>query len=75
MKPESYTETLASSREIAASPSVALLLQWHTEVEYRTDFPVSYSLGVFAMPVNVFSQSLCMTLNGTVQTCTPASIA
>jgi TRAP-type C4-dicarboxylate transport system substrate-binding protein len=41
---------------IAASPSVALLLQWHTEVEYRTDLPISYSLGVFAMPVNVFSQ-------------------
>lgn len=39
---------------VAASPVVALVLQWHTEVEYRTDLPVSYSMGVFAVPNNVF---------------------
>ena len=39
---------------IAASPAVAVLLQWHPEVDYRTEFPISYSMGVFAMPVSVF---------------------
>jgi TRAP-type C4-dicarboxylate transport system substrate-binding protein len=39
---------------VAASPVVALVLQWHTEVSYRTDLPLSYSMGVFAVPRNVF---------------------
>jgi TRAP-type transport system periplasmic protein len=39
---------------VAASPVAALVLQWHTEVKYRTDLPVSYSMGVFAMPTSVF---------------------
>jgi TRAP-type C4-dicarboxylate transport system substrate-binding protein len=39
---------------VAASPVVALVLQWHTEVEYRTDLPLTYSMGVFAIPRNVF---------------------
>jgi TRAP-type C4-dicarboxylate transport system substrate-binding protein len=39
---------------VAASPVAALVLQWHTEVEYRTDLPLSYSMGVFAIPRDVF---------------------
>ncbi len=34
---------------VAASPSVALVLQWHTKVDYLTDLPVVYSMGVFAI--------------------------
>ncbi len=34
---------------VAASPSVALVLQWHTKVDYLTDLPVLYSMGVFAI--------------------------
>lgn len=39
---------------VAASPVAALVLQWHTEVKYRTDLPLSYSMGVFAIPNDVF---------------------
>jgi TRAP-type C4-dicarboxylate transport system substrate-binding protein len=39
---------------VAASPVVALVLQWHTEVSYRTDLPISYSMGVFAIAEDVF---------------------
>jgi len=39
---------------VAASPVAALVLQWHTEVKYRTDLPLSYSMGVFAIPRDVF---------------------
>ncbi|HUF73477.1 MAG TPA: TRAP transporter substrate-binding protein DctP [Gammaproteobacteria bacterium] len=39
---------------VAASPVAALVLQWHTEVKYRTDLPLSYSMGVFAIPSDVF---------------------
>jgi len=39
---------------VAASPVVALVLQWHTQVEYRTDLPISYSMGVFAIAADVF---------------------
>jgi TRAP-type transport system periplasmic protein len=38
-----------------ASPVAALVLQWHTKVKYRTDLPISYSMGVFAIERNVYS--------------------
>jgi TRAP-type transport system periplasmic protein len=34
---------------VAASPVVALVMQWHTRTRYITDLPVSYSMGVFAI--------------------------
>lgn len=37
-----------------ASPSVALILQWHTKVKYRTALPLSYSMGVFAIEKKTF---------------------
>jgi TRAP-type C4-dicarboxylate transport system substrate-binding protein len=39
---------------VAASPMVALVLQWHTKVKYRTDLPISYSMGVLAIDSDVF---------------------
>lgn len=41
---------------VAASPVVALVLQWHTEVSYRTELPLSYSMGVFAIQRNAFER-------------------
>jgi TRAP-type C4-dicarboxylate transport system substrate-binding protein len=41
---------------VAASPVAALVLQWHTEVQYRTDLPLSYSMGVFAIANDVFDR-------------------
>ena len=41
---------------VAAPPVVALVLQWHTKVKYRTELPVTYSMGVFALADNVFRQ-------------------
>jgi TRAP-type C4-dicarboxylate transport system substrate-binding protein len=41
---------------VAASPVVALVLQWHTKVRYVTDLPVSYGLGIFAIDSRVFHQ-------------------
>lgn len=41
---------------VAASPVVALVLQWHTKVRYVTDLPVSYGLGIFAIDSRVFGQ-------------------
>jgi TRAP-type transport system periplasmic protein len=38
-----------------ASPVAALVLQWHTKVQYMTDLPVSYSMGVFAIEKGVYS--------------------
>jgi TRAP-type C4-dicarboxylate transport system substrate-binding protein len=40
---------------VAASPMVALVLQWHTKVKYRTELPISYSMGVLAIDSDVFS--------------------
>jgi TRAP-type C4-dicarboxylate transport system substrate-binding protein len=34
---------------VAASPVAALVLQWHTKIKYRTELPVSYSMGLFAV--------------------------
>jgi TRAP-type C4-dicarboxylate transport system substrate-binding protein len=39
---------------VAASPVAALVLQWHTEVRFRTELPLSYSMGVFAIARDVF---------------------
>lgn len=39
---------------VAASPVAALVLQWHTKVKFRTDLPVSYSMGVFAIEARTF---------------------
>jgi len=38
----------------AASPVTALVLQWHTKVRYRTELPVSYSMGVLAIEAGIF---------------------
>jgi TRAP-type C4-dicarboxylate transport system substrate-binding protein len=40
---------------VAASPVVALVLQWHTKIHYVTDLPVSYSLGILAIDRRTFS--------------------
>jgi TRAP-type C4-dicarboxylate transport system substrate-binding protein len=39
---------------VAASPVAALVLQWHTKVKYRTELPVSYSMGLFAVDARAF---------------------
>lgn len=39
---------------VAASPVVALVLQWHTKTRFRTELPISYSMGVFAIDARVF---------------------
>jgi TRAP-type C4-dicarboxylate transport system substrate-binding protein len=41
---------------VAASPSVVLVLQWHTKVNYISDLPVSYSMGVFAIESRAFDR-------------------
>jgi TRAP-type C4-dicarboxylate transport system substrate-binding protein len=39
---------------VAASPVVALVLQWHTKVRYVTDLPIAYSLGILAIDKRTF---------------------
>ena len=39
---------------VVASPVVALVLQWHTKTRYRTELPVTYSMGTFAVDASVF---------------------
>lgn len=39
---------------VGASPVAALVLQWHTKVKFRTELPVSYSMGVFAIEARTF---------------------
>jgi len=39
---------------VAAAPVAALVLQWHTEVKYRSDLPLNYSMGVFAITGDAF---------------------
>jgi TRAP-type C4-dicarboxylate transport system substrate-binding protein len=57
---------------VAASPVVALVLQWHTKVKYVTDLPISYMLGIFAIDIRVFNrlsaadQEVVRTVMGTV---------
>lgn len=41
---------------VAASPVVALVLQWHTKIKYVTDLPVAYSFGVFALESRSFNR-------------------
>ena len=41
---------------VAASPTAALLLQWHTQVKYVTDLPVSYIYGFLAIDRSVFEK-------------------
>ena len=41
---------------VAASPTVALVLQWHTRIKYVTDLPVVYSMGIFALDARTFRQ-------------------
>lgn len=41
---------------VAASPVVALVLQWHTKVRYVTDLPVAYSMGIFALDARAFGR-------------------
>ena len=41
---------------VAASPTVALVLQWHTKIRYVTDLPVVYSMGIFALDARSFRQ-------------------
>jgi TRAP-type C4-dicarboxylate transport system substrate-binding protein len=41
---------------VAASPVVALVLQWHTKIQYVTDLPISYGLGIFAIDQRVFAR-------------------
>jgi TRAP-type C4-dicarboxylate transport system substrate-binding protein len=41
---------------VAASPVVALVLQWHTKVQHVTDLPVSYSMGVFAIDTRAYGR-------------------
>lgn len=41
---------------VAASPIVALVLQWHTKVKYVTDLPIAYGLGIFAIDNRVFDR-------------------
>ncbi len=41
---------------VAASPTVALVLQWHTRIKYVTDLPVVYSMGIFALDERPFRQ-------------------
>lgn len=39
-----------------ASPVAALVLQWHTKVQYITLLPVSYSMGIFAIAREPFER-------------------
>jgi TRAP-type C4-dicarboxylate transport system substrate-binding protein len=41
---------------VAASPVVALVLQWHTKVHYVTDLPIAYSLGILAIDKRIYSR-------------------
>ena len=41
---------------VAASPVVALVLQWHTKIKFVTDLPVAYSMGIFALDSRVFNR-------------------
>lgn len=41
---------------VAASPVVALVLQWHTKVRYVTDLPIAYGLGILAIDGRTFAR-------------------
>ena len=41
---------------VAASPVAALVLQWHTKIKHITELPIVYSIGIFAIDVQVFNR-------------------
>lgn len=41
---------------VANTPVAALVLQWHTKTRYRTELPIIYSLGVFAIESRTFNR-------------------
>jgi TRAP-type C4-dicarboxylate transport system substrate-binding protein len=41
---------------VAASPVVALILQWHTKIKFVTDLPVAYSMGILALDSRAFKR-------------------
>ena len=41
---------------VATPPVAALLLQWYTKVEYVTDLPVAYTLGILAVDQRSFKR-------------------
>jgi len=41
---------------VASSPVVALVMQWHTRVRFITNFPVVYSMGIFAIDAPTFER-------------------
>jgi TRAP-type C4-dicarboxylate transport system substrate-binding protein len=41
---------------VAASPVVALVLQWHTKVHFVTDLPIAYSIGILAIDKRIYSR-------------------
>ncbi len=41
---------------VAASPIVALVLQWHTKIQYVTDLPIAYGVGIFALDRRAFGR-------------------
>jgi TRAP-type C4-dicarboxylate transport system substrate-binding protein len=43
--------------DVVSNSSVgALVLQWHTKVSFRTELPVIYSMGIFAVDAGVFNR-------------------
>lgn len=40
---------------VAASPVVALVLQWHTKTRFITELPIAYSVGILAIDKRAFS--------------------
>ena len=41
---------------VAMSPAGALVLQWHTKVEYLTKLPILYSMGLLAIDTRAFNR-------------------
>ena len=41
---------------VASSPVAALVLQWHTKVQYVTDLPIAYSMGTVAVDRRAFGR-------------------
>lgn len=40
----------------AAPPTAAIALQWHTKIQYVSDFPLMYSFGVFVLDKKTFAR-------------------
>lgn len=41
---------------VASSPVAALVLQWHTKVQYVTNLPVAYSMGLVAIEARAYAR-------------------